>query len=158
MIFKNKKITSAIVTLAFFLSLNGLVYAGDMPMAPDSDIQKMVSNMAKEMEQMKRLIENQNKKIEYLEQKTIDGVKLGNAGSAQQAAQPISEKDFQDMLKNEIKNVGYFKNLKMGGDFRLRYEGFREQNSNQTSTSETQALNAPESRNRFRYRLRYGIE
>ncbi len=122
-------------------------FAGDMPVAND-DLQKSVANMAKQMKEMRKIIDAQNGKIQSLEQKTRDNVKIPGV-PAVGTPTPMSEKDFQDALGNEIKNYKYFKNLKMGGDFRLRYEAFREQKSSADSL---------ENRNRFRYRLRYGLE
>jgi len=130
------------IVLSFAMALPGYADLGTM----GDDVQKMMNNMAKEMEKMQRTIDTQSQRIQVLESRKTDGVAVPQSTSASGA--PMSEKDFQDMLKNEIKNYSYFKNLKMGGDFRLRYEAFNEQKSSNTL----------EDRNRFRYRLRYGIE
>ncbi len=50
-------------------------FAGDMPVAND-DLQKSVANMAKQMEEMRKIIDAQNGKIQSLEQKTRDNVKI----------------------------------------------------------------------------------
>ncbi len=144
-----KRIISLLFFAAIFTALTSHdVHATDMPMQAGDEVQKMMANMSKEMDQMKKLVENQNKKIQYLEQRASDGVKVQPGDASATKPGKMSEEDFKKMLQKEIKEVKYFKNLKMGGDFRLRWEAF-DQGENTSTT---------ENRNRFRYRLRYGIE
>lgn len=141
-----------ISAVVFFQTISAFA---DAPVGDIGEVQKMLSSMMKQMDDMKKTIDRQNAKIQYLEEKTRDGVQTGQPISGTQVAAPMSEKDFQDMLKSEIKNVSYFKNLKMGGDFRLRWEGV---NYSETDSSSSTADNGNADNNRFRYRLRYGIE
>lgn len=139
------------IAIACILSMSVPAYA-DVMTGMGDDVQKMFANMSKEIEKLRDTVNDQNRKIQMLERKS-DNVQVPQTAPAQ--AGPISEKDFQDMLKNEIKNYSYFKNLKMGGDFRLRYEGFAQ---GETDSNSSTADNGNADRNRFRYRLRYGIE
>lgn len=144
-----KKLMTAVLAIVLSFAMALPVHA-DMGAISD-DVQKMMNNMAKEMEKMQRTIAEQSQRIQTLESRKMDGVPVPQAASAA----PMSEKEFQDMLKSEIKNVGYFKNLKMGGDFRLRMENFAQGESDSASTT---GDDGAADRNRFRYRLRYGIE
>lgn len=142
------KLISSMMLVAFVCVSANPLFAGDAPMV-DGDVQKAITSMAKQMEEMRKLIQDQNAKIQYLEQKTRDGVKVSAEPSgSKEAPKKLSQEEFKEMLGKEIKEAKYFKNLKMGGDFRLRWEAF-DQGENTSTT---------ESRNRFRYRLRYGVE
>lgn len=144
-----KLITSSLaIVLSLAMALPAYADLGAM----GDEVQKAMNNMAKEMEKMQKTIEMQNARIQTLESRK-DNVAIPQSASA--SAGPISEKEFQDMLKNEIKNYSYFKNLKMGGDFRLRMENFAQ---GETDSNASTADNGNADRNRFRYRLRYGIE
>lgn len=143
----NNKILIGVLVVAVTISSGPFSFGGEAPATGSADVQKMMNDLIKQMDQLKQTIESQNKKIQYLEQKTSDSVKISQPISGAQAT-PMSQKEFQDMLGTEIKNYSYLKNLKMGGDLRLRWEAFNEQKGS----------DALEDRNRFRYRLRYGIE
>lgn len=79
---------------------------------------------------LKNTVERQNEKIARLEKRQAD------------IQVPISSQPEAEANK-------WLKDLKFGGDFRLRYEGFDFTSGNPAET---------DPRNRFRFRLRYGFE
>lgn len=115
--------------------------------ADDGNLSALIQDMQKQMEKMQKTIENQNHKIQVLESRT----EIPSAGvSTSEPAPPMSDYEFNTRLETATGGASkWLKDLKFAGDLRLRYEGF---NYDSGSASET------DSRNRFRYRLRYGFE
>ncbi|MBI4398694.1 MAG: putative porin [Candidatus Omnitrophica bacterium] len=111
-------------------------------------LSKMVQEMGREMNQMKKTIERQDDKIRQLE---IKG-HLESPSGTQAVSEPsvMTDKDFEDRLSTALGGSNkWLKDLKFGGDLRLRYEGFDFTSGNPSET---------DPRNRFRFRLRYGFE
>lgn len=107
----------------------------------DPKIQQALLNMTKQIEELRVIIQEQGMKIQALEGRP--SVPIPGA-----QAQPIGEKEFKSMLEKEMPQASYLKNIKLGGDFRLRWDSYAEEES----------AGSLEDRNRFRYRLRYGLE
>lgn len=100
-------------------------------MADSAELLTMVQNLQSEMAEMKQTIKWQGGKIQDL-QKGSTLVETKNGDTAK-----VITEDSHPWLKG----------LKQSGDFRLRYEGTRATGGS-----------APADRNRFRYRLRWGVE
>lgn len=116
--------------------------------ADDSQLLDLVKNMESQMKQMQKTIENQNSKIQRLENRPA-GSSAVETSSAAPVAAPMSDYEFNQRLDAATGGAQkWLKDLKFSGDLRLRYEAFKySAGSNET-----------DDRNRFRYRLRYGFE
>jgi len=129
------------LALAMILSLSSTVFA------QDANVTKLVEQLQKQMSSMQQTIQSQNAKIASLESSSWEG-------PAKEVKAPAHTKDekgeFKKMLEGELgKDYKTFKNLKFTGDLRLRYEAF-------DYTSGSAAETDPQ--NRFRFRLRTGLE
>ena len=129
----------SLATLAIF-SLNSTLFA------QDANLNKLVEQMQAQMSQMQQTINAQNAKIATIEGHT-GGVNIGKPVDPQ-----VEEQKIKTMFEKQLgKDYATFKDLKFTGDLRLRYEAFHNTNNSTTAVN----LN---DRNRFRYRLRMGLE
>lgn len=117
-------------------------------MADDAQLLAAVQSMQDQMKDMQRTIQQQNQKIQRLESQ--GPVSTGAAVSDAGASAPMSDYEFNERLSAATGGANkWLKDLKFSGDLRLRYEAF---DYEEGSSAES------DSRNRFRYRLRYGFE
>lgn len=138
---KNSILKALSLALAMVFSLSSTVFA------QDANVTKLVEQLQKQMSSMQQTIQSQNAKIASLESSSWEG-------PAQEVKAPAHAKDekgeFKKMLEGELgKDYKTFKNLKFSGDLRLRYEAFDHTSGNPSET---------DPRNRFRYRIRVGLE
>ena len=135
-----KKWISMIITAAFILAPIS-AFADS-----SSDMMSMLESMKSQMSKMQQTIEQQNMRIQQLESN-----KPAESGAT------MSDTDFQKSLKDNLGEAyPWLKGVKYGGDFRLRYEAFTYDDRNSSAGSTTTA--AEHDRNRFRVRLRWGME
>ena len=129
----------SLATLAIF-SLNSIAFA------QDANLNKLVEQMQTQMSQMQQTINAQNAKIATIEGHT-GGVNIGKPVDPQ-----VEEQKIKTIFEKQLgKDYATFKDLKFTGDLRLRYEAFHNTNASTTAVNLTD-------RNRFRYRLRTGLE
>lgn len=134
--------------LTAWLTLFALVLASPA-IADDASVMNMVNDMQKEMKNMQRTIDTQNRKIDMLENRGGSGQVVSG-----EATPPMSDYEFNTRLDAATGGAQkWLKDLKFSGDLRLRYEGFRTDFENGNLGN-----NEEDYRNRFRYRLRYGFE
>lgn len=113
---------------------------------PVAKLTDLVSQLQKQMVQMQDTIREQDVKIELLQNQLAERPSGGTVVPGQQAAQG----SFDESLKAKIGDADkWLKDLKVGGDFRLRYEAFHFTSGSAAETDD---------RNRFRYRLRLGFD
>lgn len=141
---KLRQILAAICVWAF--SWTQVAWADADPMA---NLTSLVQQLQKQMEQMQRVIDQQNEKIRSIEKREPQ-IEVAGPGDVEKA-DPLKEKQkFATNLKEKIGDADlWLKDLKFSGDFRLRYEAFDFTSGHPTET---------DPRNRFRFRLRYGFE
>ncbi len=138
----------SVATLAVFC-LNSTLFA------QDANLNKLVEQMQQQMSSMQQTINSQNAKIASIEGQT-GGKHIGKLPVDAQA----EEMKFKARLAKELgPDYTTFKDLKFTGDLRLRYEAFHNTN-NGAGTVTTNSANSVNlnDRNRFRYRLRMGLE
>lgn len=117
-----------------------------MAQADDGRLMAMVQDLQAQMSKMQGTINDQNNKIRQLERQPSVSVAPSNG----EAAAPMSDYEFNTRLDAATGGAQkWLKDLSFKGDFRLRYEAF---------DFRTGAVANDDSRNRFRYRLRYGFE
>lgn len=118
------------------------------------DVVEMLESMKKQMNQMQQTIDAQNAKIQALEAKVGASSNVPSAQIATtESATPTTDADFQKSLKNNIGEViPWIKGIKSSGDLRLRMENFHYYDKSLDSGA------TDRSRNRFRLRLRWGLE
>jgi len=115
----------------------------------DVDQSAVISELVKEIREMKKILVKQEEKIKALEIKAPQSGESATSG-AQEATPPMSDYEYNERLNTALGGANkWLKDLKFSGDLRLRYEG-------QDFTSGNPAETDP--RNRFRFRLRYGFE
>jgi len=136
--------TLSLFVLAIF-GLNSTVFA------QDANLNKVVEQLQQQMSSMQQTIHSQNAKIATLEGQT-GGVNIKKPVDPQ-----VEEEKTKKMFEKQLgKDYGTFKDLKFSGDLRLRYEAFDYSSGSRTgATANTQETDP---RNRFRYRLRMGLE
>lgn len=111
-------------------------------MADDGQLLKMVQGLQEQMMKMQYTIEHQNAKIEALEKRDTP-IKIAPPSDGKMIASGSAPPE-------KTKEVpGWLENLTLKGDLRLRYEAFDFHSGDPAGS---------DSRNRFRYRLRYGLE
>ena len=123
--------------------------------ATNQDLMNALTDMKNQMGTMQSTIDRQNLRIQQLESNRV--IETPQPSTSVQAPSAMSDMDFQKSLKDNIgEAVTWMKGLKQGGDFRLRYESFNytDKNNDAGSTGTT----ADRTRNRFRIRLRWGVE
>lgn len=114
--------------------------------ADDAELLSLVKNMQKQMTSMQRTIDSQNQKISALENRQP------SSGGMAAVSEPVPMSDYEFNQRLDAATGGaqkWLKDLKFSGDLRLRYEAFHYGSGNPSETDD---------RNRFRYRLRYGLE
>ncbi|MBI4970861.1 MAG: putative porin [Candidatus Omnitrophica bacterium] len=112
-------------------------------------LSKVVDDLKKELGEMKQTVVKQDEKIRSLE---IKGPQTPPSveGAQGLATPPMSDTEFNERLSTALGGASkWLKDLKFGGDLRLRYDG---QDYTSGNPGETDA------RNRFRFRVRYGFE
>ncbi|OGW81045.1 MAG: hypothetical protein A3G33_07710 [Omnitrophica bacterium RIFCSPLOWO2_12_FULL_44_17] len=115
--------------------------------AQDAQVMDLVKNMQKQMLDMQKMIDQQAAKIKSLEGSAKN---IQIAAPAAEPAAPMSDYEFATRLDSALGGANkWLKDVKAGGDLRLRYEAFQHTSGNTAETDD---------RNRFRYRLRYGLE
>jgi hypothetical protein len=125
----------------FFWSLNSNAWADNGMLA---QMKSMMEEMQKQMAEMQRTIQEQNVKIDALEHRKPQ-IEMSESGEVD-----IEQEAFDKMLEAKIgESHKWLKDLKFSGDLRLRYEAFDFTSGNPSET---------DSRNRFRYRLRFGFD
>ncbi len=135
-----------------------VLLCGALPSYADSsaDVQSMKSmleGMKQQMAKMQETIEQQNLRLQQLESTKV--LETSQPSVPVQAA--TSDKDFQKSLKDNIGEViPWLKGAKYGGDLRLRAETFDYYDKNNDAGSTGTA--ADRTRNRFRFRLKWGLE
>lgn len=135
---KNSIFKALSLALATVFSLTSTVFA------QSADVTKLVEQLQQQMSSMQQTINSQNAKIASLE----------GRGASANIAGPVDpqkeEQKIKAMFEKQLgKDYGTFKDLKFTGDLRLRYEAF-------DYTNGTTAEN--DSQNRFRFRMRLGLE
>ena len=109
----------------------------------------LVQELQKQVSEMQKTVNQQSAKIHDLENRQPQ-VQIPAPGVTTAPATPMSDAEFNEKLGTTLGGANkWLKDLKFGGDLRLRYETFQQTSG---STSET------DDRNRFRFRLRYGAE
>ncbi|HNV86403.1 MAG TPA: putative porin [Candidatus Omnitrophota bacterium] len=147
---KQLRIISWLLVCAFVLGVTPLAWADD---AQSSDLADLVRELQTQMNAMQKTINQQNDKIRQLEvQKPQVQVAPSVMPSGSEATSaPMSDYEFNQRLEQSLGGANkWLKDLKFKGDIRLRYEAF-DYTHGPPST-------ADDSRNRFRYRLRFGLE
>ncbi len=126
----------------------GLLFSGTFAHADTAQLMSVIDGLKKQMGEMQKVIEQQNTKISTIE-KRQPAVDISKAPAvAGEPTPPMSDAEFGDRLNGALGGAQkWLKDLKFGGDLRLRYEAF----ANRGTSSN-------HDRNRFRYRLRYGFE
>ena len=100
---------------------------------------------------MQKLIDRQNMKITDLEKRPQSTqISAPAPATTSEPTPPMSDYEFNERLSNALGGSNkWLKDLKFGGDIRLRYEAFHHGSGSRSETDD---------RNRFRFRLRYGFE
>lgn len=139
------------LVFAFVLGLTPNARAEE---APSPEVADLVKQLQKQMFDLQKTIYDQNEKIKKLEvQRQASSKEMVPAavpgGTA--AAAPMSDYEYNQRLESALGGANkWLKDLKFNGDVRLRYEAFDYTHGPPTT--------ADNSRNRFRFRLRYGFE
>lgn len=121
--------------------------------ATNEDLMRALSDMKNQMGSMQSTIDRQNMRIQQLESSRV----LETPQPSTAVPGTMSDADFQKSLKDNIgEAVSWMKGLKQSGDFRLRYESFNYTDKNNDNGST--GTSADRTRNRFRIRLRWGVE
>ncbi len=110
----------------------------------------LVEQMQKQIGDMQKVIDSQGLKLSELERKqaVVQISALATGGGTGTAQASMSDKEFNDRLNGALGGSNkWLKDLKFGGDLRLRYEAFANKGTSPDAD-----------RNRFRFRLRYGFE
>src|SRR3989338_1497292 len=116
--------------------------------ADEAQMITMLNDLQKQMSQMQRVIDQQNEKIRNLEKKE-PAVEAAGPFTGE-IVPPMSDKEFSERLSAATGGADkWLKDLKFGGDLRLRYEAFENHSGHPSEADD---------RNRFRYRLRYGFD
>lgn len=125
--------------------------------ADEGNVMDLVKVLQKQVQDMQKTIEQQSVKISQLEKRQPQIEMAVAPKEVPPAMATMSDADFEKGIKDNIgKAVPWLKGAKYGGDFRLRYEAFDYYNKNNDAGSTGTANDR--SRNRFRYRLRWGFE
>lgn len=143
------RLQAIVLLISFFFSQT--VWADTLGSMQDfmEQVSKQMTQMQKTIEKQNQTIERQNEKINELQSRG-PRFEMGGAPSVE-AADPAKEKEkFEKNLASKIGEADkWLKDLKFSGDGRLRYEAFDYTHG---------TVNESDSRNRFRYRLRFGAE
>lgn len=135
---KNSILKALSLALAAVFSLTSTGFA------QSADVTKLVEQLQQQMSSMQQTINSQNAKIASLEGRGV------SANIPAPKSEGMTEEKFKKALEKELgKDYKTFKDLKFTGDIRLRYEAF-------DYTSGSAAETDPQ--NRFRFRLRTGLE
>jgi len=114
-----------------------MTFAFTVPAYADENVMALVADLQKQINSMKTTIDSQQSEIKDLRKK----------GGAYKAVPTEVSGDFADQLHSAIGPADkWLKGLNFKSDLRLRYEGIEERDK------------ALADRNRFRYRLRLGVE
>lgn len=109
-----------------------------------NDMVAVIDSLKNEVKMMHQIIDEQGRRIRQLE-------------SASTTASALSDEGVQKSFKKTLGEVTpWLKGLKQSGDFRLRMENFEYYDKNNDAGSTGTA--ADRTRNRFRVRLRWGLE
>ncbi len=137
--------------IPLFISLSCLLFLTSQAAAEPADPQLfgLIQDLQRQMLELKGTIERQNGRILDLENRAPIQ-KEGAAGGSGPGSTSGTDADFQNKLSEALGGSQmWLKNLSLKGDFRLRYEAFNFKSRHPAETDD---------RNRFRYRLRYGLE
>lgn len=135
---KNVILKALSLAIAAVFSLSSTVFA------QDANLTKMLEQLQQQMSSMQQTINSQNAKIAALEGQGPSG------HIAAPKSEGMTEEKFKKSLEKELgKDYKTFKNLKFTGDLRLRYEAFDYTNG---------TIAESDSQNRFRFRMRMGLE
>ncbi|MBI4970373.1 MAG: putative porin [Candidatus Omnitrophica bacterium] len=119
---------------------------------PAQALIKIVEELKKEVGDLKQTVINQDRKIQDLSirgPRNLSGGEVA-ANNSSLPTPPMSDAEFNDRLDKALTGSNkWLKDLKLSGDLRLRYEGMDGTSGNSLET---------DPRNRFRFRLRYGVE
>ena len=122
--------------------------------ADDGEMMAMLESMKQQMTKMQNTIDSQSDRIQELESRRTREVSTPSS-AATSSSPTMSDADFQKSLKDNVgQALPWLKGLKQSGDFRLRYEGFNYYDHDMDNTTAT----PDRARNRFRVRLRWGLE
>lgn len=115
--------------------------------ADEVQLMTLINDLQKQMERLQGTIEHQASEIRELKS---GGLQVSGPSQGESATPPMSDYEFNERLGAALGGANkWLKELKMSGDLRLRYEAFDFTSGHPSET---------DSRNRFRYRLRYGFE
>ncbi len=128
----------------FVIAVALMMHATPVSADSSSDMLAIVDSLKKEMKMMQQTIDEQGRRIRQLESPAATGAAL-------------SDKEVQKNFKTTLGEVApWLKGLKQSGDIRLRMETFDYFHKNNDAGSTGAA--ADRTRNRFRVRLRWGVE
>ena len=117
--------------------------------ADDSKLLTLVNDLQKQMMQMQMMLERQDQKIRALEKREPQ-IQVTPSSQSGEEISLMSEKEFDERLNKATGGAQeWLKDLSLKGDLRLRYEAFDFHSGSPSGSAD---------RNRFRYRLRFGLE
>jgi len=117
------------------------------------DLADLVRELQTQMNAMQKTINQQNDKIRQMENQKpqIQAAPSVLPSGSEATSAPMSDYEYNQRLESALGGANkWLKDLKFKGDIRLRYEAF--------DFTHGPPSTADDSRNRFRYRLRFGLE
>lgn len=112
-----------------------------------AQLTNLVEQLQKQMGEMQKILDLQNEKISQLERRRPP---MDISGPGGETTPRTGDTEFAEQLKANIGDASaWLKDLKFSADYRLRYEAFDFTSGNPAETDPI---------NRFRFRLRYGLE
>lgn len=143
-----------IVPLNFMLFfVFGFFSQAQAALEPGGDVVKLIAGLQHQMTAMQKTIESQNQRIETLEGRLASISIPAPAGETRTTGSAPLTTDtaaFDEQLGKSLGGANkWLKNIALKGDMRLRWEAFENHSGNAAETND---------RNRFRFRLRTGLE
>jgi len=114
--------------------------------AEDANVIGMLQNLQKQMFELQTIVMAQKAEIDELKARGA-GIQMGSGAVSPEGVSSMSEGEFKERLSHATGGANkWLENLHFNGDIRMRYE------PTENSRSTTNDVN------RFRFRLRYGLE
>ncbi|HOW58224.1 MAG TPA: putative porin [Candidatus Omnitrophota bacterium] len=140
-----------VVWQTFACFVFSIFYFSTPVMAQDVELVGLIKALQKQITDLQTTVQAQNAEIQELKAKGAR-IQVAPKGVEMTPITPMSEAEFKQRLGDATGGADkWLKDLKFKGDLRLRYEAF-------DNRSQSLSPNEADSRNRFRYRLRYGFE